>query len=92
MVRGVVQWRGRCFLVVADPEFDAELEGAVGNLERHQLRPGVWLIRLERETGSAVSKALGLSNDRPALVTNAKFISGWAETSVIEKMQAWDAS
>ena len=80
------------FLVVADPEFDAELEGAVSNLERHQLRPGVWLIRSEHETGSAVSKALGLSNDRPALVTKRQ-VHLWLGRDVRHReMQAWDAS
>lgn len=81
------------FLVVADPNYDAEVQAVVSDGgDCLPVRPGVWLVRSKHDTSSATAKALGIASDKPALVVNAKFISGWAESDIIEQLQVWDES
>ena len=64
----------------------------IGSGDYLPVRPGVWLVRTKHDTSSATAKALGIAGDKPALVVSAKFISGWAESDIIEQLQVWDES
>ena len=80
------------FLVVADPDQDEAIAAAVGKIDHQPVRPGVWLIRTKDKTSSDAARSIGVAGATPALVVTARFISGWAESDIIEQLEAWDNS
>lgn len=87
----------KTFRVVASPDdtFDLDLErtlrdGGDADLEHQKVREGVWLIRTSDSTSTAAAKRLGITESKAALVVTAQYIAGWAETGIIEQLDAWD--
>ena len=80
------------YVVIADPAHDKAVEIAIKEKcsDRQPVRPGVWLIRTKDKTGSEASSSLGIGGQRNALIVPARYISGWFDSEVIERLGAWD--
>ena len=83
--------RRKTYAVIGDPkEIGEVLARRVRRQDRCEVRPGAWLVRSRRQTAAAGARKLGISARTMALVITAQYYSGYAETDVVETMEAWD--
>ena len=80
------------YVVIAHPPNDAEVARAVEERcpDRQTVRPGVWLIRTAHKTSDEAVESLGIGRQMSALVVTARYIAGWFDSPVIERLDAWD--
>ena len=80
------------YAVIADPDHEADVERAVNEHcpDRQPVRPGVWLVRTRHRTSSEAVDALGIGSRMNALIITARYIAGWYESEVIERLDSWE--
>ena len=58
--------------------------------DRCEVRPGSWFVRSRRRTAGELAKRLEIGPKTSGLVITATYYSGYADSSVIEKLEAWE--
>ena len=58
--------------------------------DRCEVRPGTWLVRSRRQTAAALARKLHINARTMAIVITAEFYAGYADSNVIETLEAWN--
>lgn len=77
------------YLVVVDSDYPDVLEN-VREQDRCEIRDDVWFVMSDVDTTSALAERLGIGPDHPGIVVSARFYSGVALSSVVEKLRSWE--
>ena len=81
----------KIYAVVGDAEEIREtLTRRLKTQDRCEVRPGTWFVRSRRPTAWEMARWLGIGPKTGGLVITATYYSGYADSSVIEKLQAWE--
>lgn len=75
------------YLVVVDSDYPGALEN-VSEQDRCEIRDGVWFVVSDVDTTAALAERLGIDSDHPGIVVSARFYSGVALSSVVEKLRS----
>ena len=78
-------------VVLSDPDDAPQIEAVVRESERAKLGPGSWVIYRNQGSAEDVAKALKISDTLAGLVVTMHYYSGFADASLVEKLEALKA-
>ena len=80
------------YLVIEDPASESAVADTIAPTDRCEIRDRVWFVASSKDTTEELSKHLALDGTRrSAVIVSARFKAGFANTSVIEKLESWRA-
>ena len=76
------------YMVIVDVDYPTVLEKIPAE-DRCEIRDGIWFVVSKIDTAADFAQSLGINDNRPGIVTSARFYSGTAKTRIVEKLRAW---
>lgn len=80
------------YVVIEDPGSETAVVDTIPAAERCEIRDRVWFVTSSKNTTEELSNHLKLDGTRRSgIIVSARFKAGFADTSVIEKLESWRA-
>ena len=80
------------YVVIEAPGSEQIVADTIPSAERCEIRDRVWFVASSTDTSNELAERLRVDGkSRSAIIVSARFKAGYAESSVIEKLESWRA-